>query len=195
MFTFVFSSMALLLGNIIIENCVGLASSLSVPPTVCQNFTVLPNRGCTNEAIVHLLPPINRTATNLSDCCAQCIGHSPKCNAFTFHGSESTSGHCLLAEAASTPGVVHGAFCASTHPFPPTRPPSPRPTPQPLPQPPKDLAIPQLKQLSSPLTPIMHDKTGFIRDPSSPIQDPVTGRWHAWVVWVSGVECYCGCLF
>eukprot|EP01051_Picozoa_sp_SAG22_P031504 SAG22_NODE_12797_length_429_cov_0.700000_2_plen_102_part_01 len=30
----------------------------------------------------------------------------------------------------------------------------------------------------------MKDPTGFIRDPSSPIQDPETGRWHAWVVWV-----------
>jgi len=28
------------------------------------------------------------------------------------------------------------------------------------------------------------DPAGFLRDPSSPIQDPATGRWHVWVVFV-----------
>eukprot|EP00037_Helgoeca_nana_P010168 m.89422 g.89422 ORF g.89422 m.89422 type:complete len:117 (+) comp20059_c0_seq2:117-467(+) len=33
---------------------------------------------------------------------------------------------------------------------------------------------------------IMTDATGFLRDPSSPIQD-ADGVWHAWVVWVDPV--------
>jgi hypothetical protein len=50
----------------------------------------------------------------------------------------------------------------------------------PLPAAPPGLQVPSLS-LERPL--IMHDPDGFLRDPSSPIQDP-DGVWHAWVVFV-----------
>eukprot|EP00039_Didymoeca_costata_P012715 m.184726 g.184726 ORF g.184726 m.184726 type:complete len:387 (-) comp15562_c0_seq2:187-1347(-) len=126
-------------------------------------------------------------ATNLSDCCAQC-SNITKCGAFTFRGTETAAGHCLLAEGSSAPGKESNVYCGSARPLPPPSPPSPPPPPSPplppLPPTPPGIAIPHTTQWSDSNHPIMHDDTGFLRDPSAPIQDPVDGKWHAWVVWV-----------
>lgn len=55
--------------------------------------------------------------------------------------------------------------------------PSP-PSPPPIP----GLKIPRLKQLRI----IALDPTGNLRDPSAVVQDPVTGKWHFWVVYMPG---------
>lgn len=84
------------------------------------------------------------------------------------------------------PGLVQHATCGSKQAFPtspPTPPPHPTPPPPPIPPAPPGLQVPSLT-LEQEM--IMTDTTGFLRDPSSPIQD-ADGVWHAWVVWVDPV--------
>ena len=142
---------------------------------------VVEGKACTNAARVKI---IGRPAANSSDeCCAACAA-MPTCGAWTFH-ADSRGGSCLVADRASAPGQIHGATCGSKGPLPPPlNPPAPPHPPHaplpPLPKPPPGLQVASL-QLEFQL--IMSDSTGFLRDPSSPIQAP-DGVWHAWAVWV-----------
>jgi hypothetical protein len=136
------------------------------------------------QRYVKLLPvPVG--IINASGCCDAC-GSSDACGAWTFHGSVPTGGSCLLANTSSVPGLVQHATCGSKQAFPtspPTPPPHPTPPPPPIPPAPPGLQVPSLT-LEQEM--IMTDATGFLRDPSSPIQD-ADGVWHAWVVWVDPV--------
>jgi hypothetical protein len=154
--------------------CLALQVHLQLVSAGCS-MHVLEGKACTNEAKVKIL---GRPPANSSDkCCAACTAMAT-CGAWTFH---SHGGGCLVANRASSPGQIEGATCGSKAPLPPPLPPAPPPPPlPPLPKPPAGLQVASL-QLEYQL--IMSDKTGFLRDPSSPIQAP-DGVWHAWAVWV-----------
>ena len=108
-------------------------------------------KACTNERYVKLLgrPPANSTGA----CCAACAA-VPACGAWAFH----SPGSCLLADKASVPGVIKAASCGSVAPFPTAPPPPPARAPAGL----------QAASLTLQRSLIMHDPTGFLRDPSSP---------------------------
>lgn len=150
--------------------------------TASCSMHVVDGKACTNAAKVRIL---GRPSANSSDdCCAACAAMAA-CGAWTFHASSrGGSGSCLVANHASSPGQIHGATCGTKGILPPPLPPAPPGPPHPplppLPKPPAGLQVVSL-HLQQHL--IMSDDTGFLRDPSSPIQAP-GGVWHAWAVWV-----------
>jgi hypothetical protein len=154
----------------------GLQLLLSEAAPQCSMHESL-GKACTNEKYVKLLG--YRPANSSGQCC-QCCAALPACGAWTFHGRGTAEGakSCLLADRASVPGRIVGATCGSVLPFPSV--PPPPPALPPLPPPPAGL---QAASLTLRRTLIMSDPTGFLRDPSSPIQAP-DGVWHAWAVWV-----------
>jgi hypothetical protein len=160
-----------------------VATQMHHPADQCDMHVVV-GKACTNEAKVKLLPPPQPSVHTADGCCSACAAMQA-CGAWTFHADKSKgnmTGSCLLANASSTPGIISGATCGSKQPFPPPAPPPAPPPPlPPLPPAPRGLMVPSLT-LERAF--VMSDPTGFLRDPSSPIQGP-DGVWHAWVVWVA----------
>jgi len=145
-----------------------------VPLRAAQcSMRVFPGHACTSQAEAHMLGYGN--ATSAGACCRACLQRTG-CRAWTFHVGSS----CLLAGKASFPGVEAKATCGSIDPLPTTMPIPTSPPLPPLPPIPERLMVPRLT-LARKL--LFTDPAGFLRDPSSPIQDNV-GVWHVWVVFV-----------
>ena len=107
-------------------------------------------------------------------------------------GGTTKAAAALMPRHPPAVAVLLAAAAACGFASPPRLPPSdltsgatPRAPPLPPlhPAPPADL---QVATLARRRALIMRDSTGFLRDPSSPIQAP-DGTWHAWAVWVPPV--------
>ena len=114
---------------------------------------------------------------NVSVCQSRCCAN-PACAGFTFTNSQPHSTAACKAGTSCCWLKAHsGKFarkdnCSSALVQQPPVPPAP----------PSPYLVPVLTYVST----IANDSTGNLRDPSSVVQDPATGRWHFYVDYMAG---------
>lgn len=153
------------------------------PPGGGCNASFHANTNSLGHDIVHF------PSVSAQDCATRCctLQHT-RCISFTFttyqpHSTVECQEGTACCWLKSTGGSsTLKANCTSgwvgTEPVPPPGPSPPPPSPPPIP----GVKTPKLTKLRF----IAKDVSGNLRDPSAVIQDPKTGLWHFWVVFMPG---------